>query len=111
MLTIKTNHQFRDFTYRYDVPASVLADQFDHLSEDDVSDSFVQYRGHWYHTSDFIRTHDSFPGKWDGYTSDSFFSGVLIRLSRDGERCQLATYYADDKPRMVFVATAPAFNV
>lgn len=30
---------------------------------------------------------------WDGYASDSYFSGVLIKLSRDGEEYMVGTYY------------------
>lgn len=31
---------------------------------------------------------------WHGYHGDSYFSGVLIRLSDDGERYQVATYFS-----------------
>ena len=30
---------------------------------------------------------------WDGYISDSFFSGVLIKISDDNEEYQIGTYY------------------
>jgi hypothetical protein len=95
-VTIKTNNVARDLTYRSDVPAKVLADQFDHLNEDDCLDGFVKYRGRWYHTSDFMRIgKDNAELKdWHGYASDSYFSGVVIRLSSDGETCVLGTYFS-----------------
>ena len=95
MLTIKTNNQWRDFVYRDDVPAAVLADQFSHLSEDDGSDGFFCYRGHWYHTTDFMNCSGNKDlVAWDGYASDSYFSGVLIKISRDGDAVQVATYFS-----------------
>ena len=92
-LLIKSNFQWRQFKYRYEVPAEVLADRFEHLTEDDC-DGYFCYRGWWYHTSDFMRFDDRspFPNTWHGYHSDSFFSGVLIELSDDGEAYRVGTY-------------------
>jgi hypothetical protein len=97
-MQIRTDHKRRFFAYRSEVPEKVLADQFAHLNEDDAIDGFFRYRGHWYHLSDFLRFSDSalaedFEG-WDGYHSDSVFSGVLVKVSRDGEKYQVATYLA-----------------
>ena len=94
-LTIKTNNAWRDLTYRSDVPAAILVSQFDYLSEDDASDGFFCYLGHWYHTSDFMRVerNEGLKG-WDGYSSDSYFSGVVIKLSSDGERVKVGTYFS-----------------
>ena len=50
-LTIKTNRRWRDFVYRHDVPAKVLADQFDYQDGEDVIDGFFCYRGRWYHSA------------------------------------------------------------
>jgi hypothetical protein len=44
---IITNHHNRPFRYRYEVPDEVLADQFDHLDEDDGFDGFFCYRNIW----------------------------------------------------------------
>ena len=97
MLTIKTNRQWRDFTYRYDVPEKVLDSDFDYLDAEETVDGFFQYRGVWYHLDGFMRLSTDAPEGmqgWSGYVSDSFFSGVLIRLSDDGEQYQIATYYS-----------------
>lgn len=95
-VTIKTNHHMRPFVYRYDVPADVLASDFDWTDEDDT-DGFFRYRGVWYHVSMFtripeLRDEDRFNG-WHGIHNDSFFSGVVIALSSDGEEFRVGTYY------------------
>ena len=92
-VTIKTNHQWRDLVYRQDVPADVLSSQFDYQDAEETLDGFFHYRGHWYHLDQFMRI-DGMPSLagWDGYASDSYFSGVVIKLSKDGEQVQLGTY-------------------
>lgn len=106
-IKIRTNRQWRPFVYRQDVPARVLESQFDwmkvtcehcgqkHWPEEDYLDGFFRYQGHWYHLADFERTsgNDEFTG-WHGQRGETFFSGVLIRLSDDGETFQVATYIA-----------------
>ena len=92
-MKIITNHHWRQFTYRHDVPQSVLDDQFDYQDADKVFDGFFCYRGVWYHLDGFMTTH---PNPWggnpevlaagyDGFAADSFFSGVAIKVSEDGE--------------------------
>jgi len=94
-LTITTNRRWRDFAYRADVPAKVLADQFSHLAEEDSFSDFFCYRGHWYHTSDFMAVANGSPlAGWHGYHGDSYFSGVVIRIDKDGERYMVGTYLA-----------------
>lgn len=94
-LTIKTDNKWHDFKYRNEVPEKVLKDQFDYQDED-ISDNFFKFKGTWYHTDQFMRLEDrngEMKG-WDGYAGDSYFSGVLIKLSSDGERYKVATYYS-----------------
>lgn len=95
-IKITTNRQWRAFKSRDEVPAKVLASQFDwtneaHEKSGDYSDGFLEYRGVWYHLADFTR--GGIPG-WDGAHGDSFFSGVVIRLSKDGEAYQIGTYFS-----------------
>jgi len=95
-VTIKTNNHWRQFVYRYDVPSKVLADQFDYLS-DDVIDGFFKYRGNWYHLDEFMRIEnnpDSEFSQWHGYSGDSYFSGIVIRISKDADTYQIGTYYS-----------------
>ena len=100
-LVITTNYHWRQFSDRSDVPADVLASQFDWTDRDyqehgSYSDGFICYRGHWYHLGDFMRwtcpadDHESY---WYGYAADSFSSGTFIKLSDDGEQYQIASYY------------------
>lgn len=94
-LTIKTNHQPREIfsglcaeLYIGDAETAKLRRQFDYLTDTEFEDTqFVAYKGYYYSLGDFMRTPsacDSFDG-WDGYSSDSFFSGVLIKLLDDGD--------------------------
>jgi hypothetical protein len=93
-VTIKTNHHWHAFASRLDVPADVLASQFNWTNEgyekhSDYWEGFLCYRGHWYHIDDFMR--GEFDG-WQGCHAGCFSSGVLINISDDGERYQIATY-------------------
>lgn len=93
---IVTNNHWRQFDCRCDVPQNILDSEFDWTTEDD-SDGYFRYKGTWYHLSEFMRT--GYPGQVDdnGYHAskgDSYFSGILIRLSDDGEKFQVATYYS-----------------
>lgn len=90
MLQIKSNGQARPIVSRFEVPAPILASEFDWTDPDD-SGSFFQYRGFWYSLEDFSRAPESLAG-WDGYHGDSFFSGVVIRLTDDGESVVCGTY-------------------
>ena len=99
-MKIYTNNHWRQLKYGNEVPDDVMSDYFDHLDTDDAYDGFIQYRDRWYHTSDFMSLHNKihcpnppeFMNGWDGYLSDSYFSGVLIKLSDDGEGYKIATY-------------------
>ena len=94
-LTIKTDNKWKPFRYRYEVPPSVLEDDFDYLDEDEGFDHFFEYRGNWYHLSDFMIIERNAPRemrKWDGYLNDTFFSGVVIKVSPDGEEYMVGTF-------------------
>ena len=115
MLKIVTNNVPRDVLSGYEMDPQILRDEFDieieGMNDDKIGDlcsmQFVQFRGVWYDVSDFITTS---PGpwnhnlpeefrQWDGYSSDSFFSGVLLIYARDDDRMDfdrvvMATYYA-----------------
>jgi len=90
MLQIKSNGQARPIVSRFEVPESVLASEFDWTDPAD-SGAFFQYRGVWYSLEDFSRAPESLSG-WDGYHGDSYFSGVVIRLTDDGESVVCGTY-------------------
>jgi len=94
-MNIISNYQYRNFLYGYELPEKIRAD-FDYVDDID-SASFIKYRGQYYSIDDFmvIQTGPnaiSEFAEWHGYYSDSFFSGILIRLSDDHEQYQIATY-------------------
>jgi hypothetical protein len=94
-IVIKTNNQWRDFSYANEVPKDVLEDQFDHLDKD-TTDHFLKYKGTWYHLSDFLRIDRNNEGPfngWEGSHNHSESSGVVIRISTDCECYQIGSWY------------------
>ena len=107
-LEIVTNNHAHQFVTGHEVPMNVLKWQFDYLTtEEQSSGSFLKYKGHWYHVSDFTRfgpffmagieratggTEESLFDGWHGRVSDSAWSGVVIRISEDGDTYQIGTY-------------------
>jgi len=90
-VTIKTNNVPRECImgmYFWGSLRQELLSQFDYLSVDDfLSTEFFKYKGYWYAVTDFIRViaapHEHLYG-WDGYVSDSYFSGVVMKYCYDG---------------------------
>lgn len=96
-LNIRTDNKWHQFKYRYEVPAKVLKSEFDYQSEDDVSDGYFKYKGAWHHLDQFMRTDE--PKGWDGILNYSFSSGLLIKVSRDGEQYKIAYYWVSSESR------------
>ena len=100
-LNIRTDNRWHYFIHHSDVPNVVLHSQYEHLDEEESADGFFQYKKYWYHLSDFMHAANihEFAG-WYGHAqecdralaSDSYFSGVVIKLSRDGEQYKVGTY-------------------
>ena len=83
-MKIVTNNKYREILYSYDVPDDVLKDQFDYM-ENPEEHSFFKYKNEYYDLGDFvIASSPEFVG-WDGYSSDSYFSGLVIKLSDCGD--------------------------
>lgn len=92
-MEIITNNQERNFLYEHEVPKHILENDLDYAK--DTGDGFIKYKGNYYHLCDFMRIEGNFPNEfkgWNGYLSDSFFSGILIKVSEDGETYKIATY-------------------
>ena len=87
-LTIQTNHQPRELKYLSDFNSAdqhKIRSQYDWMDKDDLECNygFFKYRGCFYHLQDFLRVDNESTGDlvgWDGYSSDSYFSGVVIKL-------------------------------
>jgi len=96
-LTIKTNSVPRECVMGMHLWGSLkqeLKAQFNYLTQDEFDMmEFFKYKGDWYSVGDFMRVDSDSPFvdknsavniNWNGYSSDSYFSGVLIRYKYDG---------------------------
>ena len=94
-MIIKTDHKWKDFLYSYQLTEKEIL-ELDHLTRDEIdSRSFIRYKGQIYHMGDFMRVPDGVEGLlgWHGYSSDSFFSGIVIKVSDDGDQYMIGGYY------------------
>jgi len=92
---IITNWHKRELKYLFELDAKdqeTVKDQYDWMDEEELDCAqFIKYRGCWYGLCDFMNVHNKFwnpnpPAwlkRWDGYLSDTFFSGVVIRYVKD----------------------------
>lgn len=64
------------------------------IEEGTDSAQFFRYKGELYYLNDFqvVGTTLKFAG-WEGYMSDTFFSGILIKYVDDYERVIVGCYY------------------
>jgi hypothetical protein len=101
---VYTNNHHRQFIYYHNLPDKYkqqVESDYDYLGDDQKYDQWIIYREDLYHTSDFMSLHNQFHtsqamrdnfSTWDGYMSDSFFSGVVIRLHDNCTRCSDQCY-------------------
>lgn len=91
-MKVKTNNQFRPLLSGVDL-TNEERKEFNYLDDID-SGRFFKYRGQVYDLGEFLRT--SANGElstWDGYSSDSAFSGVVVKVSSDCEYVKVGSYY------------------
>jgi hypothetical protein len=99
MLHITTNNVPRLIIDDYELTTAERS-EFDYLHWDAIdagedSASFVRYKGRLYDLGEFMRSTDPELNEWDGYSLDTFFSGMLIRICRDdNDRVIVAQYYS-----------------
>ena len=100
IMKIITNNKQRSIIYGFEL-SDKEKEQFDYL--DDIDEcSFFRYKGDIYDMGEFIRIDQSIvphPQRsawenWHGYSSDSFFSGVLVRYAGDYESVIVGRYYS-----------------
>lgn len=79
--------------------------EFDYLDWEAIKEgresaSFFRYGGRLYDLGEFTITselRDATLARWDGYMSDSFFSGIVVRYVKDdSDYVIVGTYYAED---------------
>ena len=105
---IITNNHVRELRYLYELSESeqnTVKKDFDWIDDSSTAswddELFINYRNSWYCLSDFMSLHNKvynpnppdFMQGFDGYLSDSFFSGILIKLF-DDNLCTLAWFYS-----------------
>ena len=97
---ITTNNIPRPVVHGWELTAEELK-EFDYLKGEQLWEaSFFRYRGEVYNLGEFSAFNRSFAWlgapeeyrEWDGYMSDSFFSGILVKYSEDCEEVIVATY-------------------
>lgn len=101
-ITIRTNNVPRLVVDDYELTDKEQA-EFDYIDWDAIkrgedSATFVRYKNRLYDISEF-QTTDPLPDfnplrKWEGYLSDSFFSGIVIRFCQDMDYVIVGTFYA-----------------
>lgn len=97
--TIRTNNVPRDIIEAYELSAQEQA-EFDWMDWEAIeagedSAQFFRFKGQLYALSEFMRCdHACGLGGWDGYYSDSMFSGVLVRFTQDHEQVVVGQYFS-----------------
>lgn len=101
-IRIKTNNVPRDVIDAWEL-TSDEREQFNYINWEAVEDGssspqFIRYRGQLYDLGEFMTT-SGLPEfnplrRWDGYHSDSFFSGLVVRYVNDFEQVVIGTYMA-----------------
>lgn len=90
-LEIKTDRKWKNLLYFYELTEKEKK-ELDWI-EDDTASVF-RYRGNVYALDEFMRIPDGAEDLkgWDGYRSDSYFSGIVVKISDDGEQYMAGTY-------------------
>ena len=92
-IKIMTNNTPRNLTYGYELTDKQKQD-FDYIEDIDNHD-FVIYKNNVIDLSEFMRIDsiDHFKD-WHGYSSDSFFSGTLVKYCDDNDSVIMGWYYS-----------------
>jgi hypothetical protein len=98
-MKIITDNKFRKLLYGYELTGKEKL-QFDDIDKEDFdSHDFFRYKGYVYDPDEFLRIeNNSDPefSKYDGYSNDTYFSGILIKYNEDMESIKIARYFLDN---------------
>ena len=92
---VSTDNRWKEFKSGSEVPKRVMKSRFDYLSpEEQDGDGFLQWRGTWYHLSEFM---GSLPfgltADWTGQNALGLTNAILIKLHPDGEQYKIGYVY------------------
>ena len=87
-VTIITNHIYREI--EYGVPEWRMDETEAEL------EPFFRYKGNQYFFSEIERptSHPVEFNGWDAWVPDSYFSGIIVKFSEDGESVKVGRYYS-----------------
>jgi hypothetical protein len=77
-----------------------LREQFDYLNEEEFDQQqFFNYKNYWYCFDQIMRLPDgsdfnTAKFSWDGFSSDSYFSGILVKMCDDNNQVIVGRYYS-----------------
>jgi hypothetical protein len=93
-MEIKGNGHYRDILFFWELTKKEQ-DEIKDDYEDIQESSFFRFKGRVYDLNDFMRidsNHMDFAG-YHGYHADSFFSGILVKMSECGEGVSVYQYF------------------
>lgn len=95
-ITITTDHKWKNVLNWQDLTPKQQA-YFDWLDDEEkqIGASFVKRRGHVYCLDEVMTIGRHSPlatDGWDGVANDSYFSGIVVKLSRDGEQYKIGYF-------------------
>lgn len=97
-LTIRTNNKPRPIIDAYELTEKKRL-EFDYLDWQSIdlgedSASFFRYKGQIYDLGEFMRVEADSPlSSWDGYASDSYFSGLVAKFTEDRDHVIVGQYF------------------
>ena len=90
---IVTDHKWKNFLYGYELTEKEKK-EFDYMSEQEIEyGNFFRYCGQVYSLFEFLVTmpEELKASGWHGFASDSYFSGIAVKVSNDCEQYMVAT--------------------
>ena len=98
--TVVTNNQPRKLMSLFEFNSKdqvKIREKFDWMDEIEDTYSFFKYKEEVMHLSEFNNTNSSCPTElsgWDGYLTDTYFSGLIVRLVNDNEEVIVGSFFS-----------------
>lgn len=105
-MEIRTNNKPRHIVYGFEL-SDKEKQEFDYLGDDLDNAEFFRYKGQVYDLGEFVRIEttrtnafttvaekDSPLAAWHGISSDSYFSGVVVKYTPDYESVVVGQYFS-----------------